>query len=137
MNRKNYILGFLTLAYFLVLAHAFIPHHHHESLSEVTHQHDHGEDHQHPESSDDNKAEKLPISHLHHEGSEQAEAYIRHSSTNSFTTIKSCVLLACLAFNNFYFRDVPKPVHPEFLGLLVLSDHFQTSFTLRGPPVSV
>lgn len=136
MNKKTYILSFLLLAYSVMLAHAFIPHQHTERNSEAAHQHDQGHPHQHPESEDDgNDASNISLFHVHNSGNGTTEDFISQSTNSCFSKInKSSLLIAVLNNINFNSTTVTKPRHPDFLGLLVLSDQFQSSFTLRGPP---
>lgn len=137
MNKKTYILSFLLLAYSVMLAHAFIPHQHFENLSETEHHHEQDQPHHHPESGDDNDDEsKFPLFHVHNSGNGTTEEYIAHSPNNCFVKInKNSLLVPILDKINFFnSTEVPKLWHPDFLGLLVLSDQFQSSVTLRGPP---
>ncbi|MEX2594106.1 MAG: hypothetical protein WD426_15130 [Anditalea sp.] len=136
MNKKTYILSFLLLAYSVMLAHAFIPHQHQENLSETEHHHEQGQPHHHPENGDDKDNDsKFPLFHVHHSGNGTTEEYISHSANNCFVKInKSSLLIPTLNIVIFNGTEVPKLRHPDFLGLLVLSDQFQSSITLRGPP---
>jgi hypothetical protein len=136
MNKKTYILSFLLLSYSVMLAHAFIPHQHFENLSETEHHHEQGQPHHHPESGDDdNDDSKLPLFHVHHSGSGTTEEYIAHSANNCFVKInKSSLLIPILNKIIFNGTEAPKLRQPDFLGLLVLSDQFQSSISLRGPP---
>lgn len=139
MNKKTYILSFLLLAYSVMLAHAFIPHQHRESRPEIAHQHDQEHPHHHSESGDDsNDASNVPVFHVHNSGNGTTEEYINHFTNSCFVKInKSSLLIAILNKINFYSIKFPKPRHPDFLGILVLSYQFQSSFTLRGPPALI
>lgn len=119
-----------------MLAHAFIPHQHKESNSETAHQHDQEHPHQHPEGEDDgNDASNVPLFHVHNSGNGTTEEFISHSANSCSSKInKGSLLNGILNKINFNSTAVTKPRHPDFLGLLVLSDEFQSSFTLRGPP---
>lgn len=137
MNKKTYILSFLLLVYSVLLAHAFIPHQHKESRSQIAHQHNQEHPHQHQESEDDgNDASNVPLFHVHNSGNGTTEYLISHSANSCFSKInKSSLLIAILnKINCINSTGVLKPRHPDFLRLLVLSDQFQSSFTLRGPP---
>lgn len=134
MNKKTYILSFLLLAYSVMLVHNFIPHHHHESLSEAKHHHDHEQtDHNH-ENSEGDSDETNQIFHLDHAGNAKNEVFVSHSGDISIIKAKSSLPITILNKIHFNSAKVHKPRHPDFSGLLVLSEQYQSSFTLRGPP---
>ena len=139
MNKKVYILSFILLAYSCMLVHNFIPHHHHESFSEAKHHHEHDptdHDHGHENSGGDNDASNQ-LFHLDHTGNAKTEVFISHSGDISLIKAKSSLPISILNKINFSSTKVPKLRHPDFSRLLVLSDQFQSSFTLRGPPAFI
>lgn len=130
MLKKRTAILFLTLAYAILLGHNMIPHHHHDSIEELTEHHN--SDH-HDHDTDDNLLGHL-LSHIIH----SADCFTfpaNHNITNTFS--KQQLSFVAVLPDNFSLDEFPIPPLPDkppTEHLLYISPHALPS-GLRAPPV--
>ena len=139
---KGISIAFLLLANFIILAHAVIPHHHHESLVCINFNHcqDDSDEHQHntPEHShDDNNSSDccilnqvlvFPANTVRQE-SNCVVSNDFHPSIANVLAISSIQRLIVL--DTIFYKKMPDPFIRSFYTIFSI-----TSFGLRAPPIA-
>ena len=129
MSKKAFISIILLFTFSFVLVHNMIPHHHHDEVSEIGHNHHHDkQDHQ---DTDDGLFDLF--SHFSH--CTTAE----FSSTHFYNFQKTQILKQFIENSDFVFRQLkiplkPVPYHYIFI---VPTQSYHSSYSLRGPPAFI
>lgn len=123
---------FILIAYIIFMAHAVIPHHHHESEVCFTESHCHTGDHHHDHNHDNHKHKHNPVNHDHqHHGNNDAE----HCLINLEVVIPT----NNNKFGNEYSIDLLNDFDPIYSGLsdFDLSVELQPSLPISLTPLII
>lgn len=143
MNKKSFIAIFLLSAFTFLLAHNFIPHHHHVDVVETDHHsHEHGHAHHHHSENSTHKKNKEQKSHEdkeHDSHFSYSDLVFTHSElTNVFSKrkglkkIQPTSLLECQTTSPF--QQVSIKEKPPLILYKNLSGFYSYSLSHRGPP---
>ena len=144
MNKNSFISIFLLLAFTFLLAHNFIPHHHHVDIVETDHRsHEHGHAHHHHSDSSDHKKNQEKKSHEdkeHESHFSYTDLVFTHSDlTNIFSKRKDLKIShpTSLLENQsaFSFQQVSIKEKPPLIIYEDLSELYSYSLSHRGPPL--
>jgi hypothetical protein len=127
----------LLLAFVLLQAHNFIPHHHHDEARQPAHSHHHDHEHNHPDKgSDDDTDAHLPFADMDHSadfGKVVAKPQFENSAISK-PVFANCQII-WLTEQFATLPDTPRPHPPDFHSSLhtIFLSH---SIPLRAPPFS-
>jgi hypothetical protein len=130
MKRKSLSIFCLLLAYIILLGHNIIPHHHHETHSDVIVHHD--THHMHDIDQDEQDLGHL-FSHFVHP--EYAFTTFVHQNTPGLSDLDLFTLIACIpdVLNFSFSASSSIPFRPP-IGDNIFNSPLQNAHSLRGPP---
>jgi len=132
MLKKYTALLLMTVAYAILLGHSIIPHHHHDSVHELTEHHQ--EHHQH-----DGEEESNGLSHLFSHFVHSADGFTTTQNNFNISFLQKQLSVVAVLPNNFYLKTFAFPLlkhKPPTEQLIYISPHFLSS-GLRAPPAFI